>query len=203
MQVLSKFYFVNCFYAAVVMIICVLLCIYSAADELHWLLLNQEFLGIKCTWLNVLSLCILLDSIQYEFWCLGLWKIICSFFSGDAFITFILFKGASQITRWRRGSLPTPVFLGFLVALLVKNPPSGGSDSKEFTCHAGDLGSVPELGRCPGEGKGYPLRWSGLEKPMDCKVHGVGKSWTRLKAFHSSCLSIRAELAPFIFTLSW
>ena len=35
------------------------------------------------------------------------------------------------------------------------------------TCNAGDLGSIPGLGRSPGEGKGYPLQYSGLEKSMD------------------------------------
>ena len=38
----------------------------------------------------------------------------------------------------------------------------------------GDLGSIPGLGRCPGEGKGYPLQYSGLENSMDC-VHGVAE----------------------------
>ena len=38
-----------------------------------------------------------------------------------------------------------------------------GSGSKESDCNAGDLGSIPELGRSPGEGKGYPLQYSGLE----------------------------------------
>ena len=42
----------------------------------------------------------------------------------------------------------------------------------------GDLGSVPGLGRSPGEGKGYPLQYSGLEKSMDCGVHGVAESDT-------------------------
>ena len=41
----------------------------------------------------------------------------------------------------------------------------GGSVSKESTCHAGDLGSVPGLGGSPAEGKGYPLQYSGLENP--------------------------------------
>ena len=40
----------------------------------------------------------------------------------------------------------------------------------------GDLGSIPGLGRSPGEGKGYPLQYSGLENPMECIVHGVTKS---------------------------
>ena len=44
----------------------------------------------------------------------------------------------------------------------------------------GDLGLIPGLGRSPGEGKGYPLLYSGLENFMDCIVHGVAKSQTRL-----------------------
>ena len=39
----------------------------------------------------------------------------------------------------------------------------------------GDLGSIPGLGRSPGEGKGYPLQYSGLENSMDCIVHGGHK----------------------------
>ena len=48
----------------------------------------------------------------------------------------------------------------------------------------GDLGSIPGLGRSPGEGKGYPLQYSGLENSMDCTVHEVSKSQTRLRDFH-------------------
>ena len=43
----------------------------------------------------------------------------------------------------------------------------GGSNGKESACNAGDLGSVPGLGRSPGEGNGYPLQYSGLENSMD------------------------------------
>ena len=50
------------------------------------------------------------------------------------------------------------------------------SAGKESACNAGDLGSIPGLGRSPGEGKGYPLQYSGLENSMDCIVHGVAKS---------------------------
>ena len=66
--------------------------------------------------------------------------------------------------------LPTPVFLGF----------PGGSAGKESACNVADLGLIPGLGRSPGEEKGYPLQYSGLEKSMDSIVHGVPKSWTRL-----------------------
>ena len=47
-----------------------------------------------------------------------------------------------------------------------------GSAGKEFACKAGDLGSIPGLGRSPGEGKGYPLQYSGLENSMHYIVHG-------------------------------
>ena len=60
----------------------------------------------------------------------------------------------------------------------------GGSAGKESACNAGDLGSIPGLGRHPGKGKGYPLQYSGLEKSMDCIVQGVAKSWTPLSNFH-------------------
>ena len=59
-----------------------------------------------------------------------------------------------------------------------------GSASKESACDAGDLGSIPRLGRSPGEVKGYLLQYSGLENSMDCIVHGVTKSWTQLSNFH-------------------
>ena len=59
-----------------------------------------------------------------------------------------------------------------------------GSTSKESACNPGDLPSITGLGRFPGEGKVYPLQYSGLENSMDCIVHGITKSWTRLSDFH-------------------
>ena len=61
---------------------------------------------------------------------------------------------------------------------------TNGSAGEESACNAGDLGSIPGLGRSPGEGKGSPLQYSGLENSMDCIVHGVAKSRTRLSGFH-------------------
>ena len=55
---------------------------------------------------------------------------------------------------------------------------SYGSAGKESACNAGDLGLISGLGRSPGEGKGYPLQYSGLEKSMNCIVHRVIKSQT-------------------------
>ena len=59
----------------------------------------------------------------------------------------------------------------------------GGSDGKGSACNVGDLGSIPGSGRCPGEGNGNPLQYSGLKNPMDrgvwrATVHGVAKSQT-------------------------
>ena len=51
-----------------------------------------------------------------------------------------------------------------------------GLAGKESSCNAEDLGLIPGLGRSPGEGKGYPLHYSGLENSMDCTVNGVTKS---------------------------
>ena len=60
-----------------------------------------------------------------------------------------------------------------------------GSDDKESACNAGDMGSVPGLGRFPGEGNDNSLQYSCLENFMDrgacwATVHGVTKSWTQL-----------------------
>ena len=60
----------------------------------------------------------------------------------------------------------------------------GGSAGKEFACNAGDLGLIRGLGRSPGERKGYPLQYPGLEDSMDCIVHEVIKSWAGLSNFH-------------------
>ena len=61
----------------------------------------------------------------------------------------------------------------------------GGPDSKESACNVGDPGSIPGLGRSPRERNGYPLQYSGLQNSMDCIVHRMAKSQTRLNDFHS------------------
>ena len=57
------------------------------------------------------------------------------------------------------------------------------SAGKESACIVGDLDLIPGLGRSPGEGKGYPLQYSGLENSMDHIIHGVARSWTQLSDF--------------------
>ena len=75
----------------------------------------------------------------------------------------------------------------------------GGSAGKESICTVGDLGSIPGLGRSPGEGNSYLLQYSVLENSTDCVVHGVAESdmierlslYTMYSCessfFHSSC----------------
>ena len=65
----------------------------------------------------------------------------------------------------------------------------GGSDSKESAFNAGDPGSIPGLGRSPGEGNSNPLQYSCRKNSMDRRtwwatVHGVAKSQTQLSDFH-------------------
>ena len=74
----------------------------------------------------------------------------------------------SKILKGRKSSLIYCYVLGFPC----------GSAGKESTCNAGDLSLIPGLGRSPGEGKGYPLQYSGLENSMDCMVHKIAKSNT-------------------------
>ena len=71
----------------------------------------------------------------------------------------------------------------------LSSPFPGGSDGKESACKAGDLGSIPGLGRSLREGNGYSLQYSCLENPMDTEawqvtIHGVARSQTRLSDFH-------------------
>ena len=108
---------------------------------------------------------------------------------------------------WREtGLLPRcSVFLGFPC----------GSAGKESACSVGDLGSVLGLGRSPGEGKGYPLQYSGLKNSMGCIVHGMAKSQTRLSSFDfldfpggsdgkASCLPCRRpRFEPWVGKIPW
>ena len=99
----------------------------------------------------------------------------------------------SQKAEWKI-SLWSPILLFPLhlshpqpiETLLIMMGFPGDSAGKEPTCNAGDLGLIPGLGRSPGEGKGYPLQYSSLEKSMDCIVHGVAMSQTQLINFHFS-----------------
>ena len=79
------------------------------------------------------------------------------------------------------------------------SPTLCGSAGKESACNAGDLGLIPGLEKSPGEGKGYPLQYIGLENPMDCIVHGVAKSRTQLSDFHLTSLHQERQEALALF----
>ena len=81
---------------------------------------------------------------------------------------------------WRRDRLPTPIFLGFPC----------GSAGKESACNAGDLGSILGLGGSPGEGKGYPLQYSGLQNSMDSSPWGRKESDTTEQTWLSGGMSV-------------
>ena len=96
----------------------------------------------------------------------------------------------------------------FLVHLCTLPGFSGGLDGKESASarKAGDSGSIPGSGRCPGEGEGYPLQYSCLENSMDrgawrATAHEVAKSWTRLSDYtftFSLCL-LQPDLSEHAF----
>ena len=99
------------------------------------------------------------------------------------------FRGSSQL-RDQTTFLTSPMLAsGFFITSTTWKAPlyshtsyrsPGDSAGKESACNAGDLGSIPGLGRSPGEGKGYPLQYSGLENSMDSLFHGVAKSQKQL-----------------------
>ena len=68
------------------------------------------------------------------------------------------------------------------------------SAGKESTCNVGDLGSIPGLGRSPGEGNGYPLQYSGPENSMDRIVHRDAKCQTWLSNFHIQLRWTKADI---------
>ena len=77
----------------------------------------------------------------------------------------------------------------------------GGSTGKASTCNAGDLSSIPGFGRSPGEGKGYPLQYSGLESSMNW----VTKSQTPLSDFTFTFYfhALEKEMATHSSILAW
>ena len=117
-------------------------------------------------------------------------------------LNFIHRYCGSVVQRWETllGQISTrPTLLGF----------PGVSDNKESACSTGDLGSIPGLGRSPGEGNGYSLQYSFLENSMDrgaswATVQGVAKSWTQLRlTFSLLSLIVGKYLISFIFFVGY
>ena len=68
-----------------------------------------------------------------------------------------------------------------------------GPADKESACNEGDPDSIPGLVRSPGEGKGYPVQYSGLENSVDCVVHGITESQTQLSVSLSLSFHFETE----------
>ena len=100
-------------------------------------------------------------------------------------------------------------FLGFPSGSAVKNLPAnaggfpGSSVGKESVCNAGYPSSIPGSGRSPEEGIGFPLQYSGWEISMDCIVHGVAESRTRLVQSLGQEDSPEKEMATHSSIFAW
>ena len=108
---------------------------------------------------------------------------------------------ARSWTKCLHNSNPAPPALTFFGHPQKKEGFPDGSADKESTCNAGDLGSIPGLGRTPGEGKSNQFQYSGLENSMDCIVHGVATSQTRRSDFHQKKETLINTNTRYIFLL--
>ena len=107
---------------------------------------------------------------KYAVWCMKLnSRYLAAILTCRDWIIFLIAKLNIFIAFW---------FLGNLWLFDWNSGFPCGSAGKERACNVGDLGSIPGLGRSPGEGQGYPLQYSGLENSRDYTVHEVPKSWT-------------------------
>ena len=136
-------------------------------EQLHFLFFkNTPFFPCLC-------ICIYLSPFMN--FCSIAWMLIAQFVKNPPAVQETLVNSWVGKIHWRRDWLPSLVCVGF----------PHGSAGKESTCSAGELGSIPGLGRSPGKGTGYPLQYSGLENFMDYSiVHGVAKSQTLLSNVH-------------------
>ena len=94
--------------------------------------------------------------------------------------------------------------LVILVAMGLTNP--GGLDGRESACNAGDLDSIHELRRSPGEGNGYPLQYSRLENSMDRGAWRAASPWGHKESDTTERLTLwffTHSLHPPVFPLTW
>ena len=110
-----------------------------------------------------------------------------NFHADEFYLSWRLAEGCAIIKIHIAGRFLGTLIIGGEFRVLMGFP--GGSEFKESACNLGDLGSIPGLGRSPGEGNSYPLQYSCLENSTDrgtwwATVHRVTNSWTRLSDFH-------------------
>ena len=119
------------------------------------------------------SVCFMLDSFSWCIWYYFLWSILLPVNSIQCCFHF----------RFCIFHLEYLLFLCWLYSCFLYMGFPCGLAGKESACNMGDLGSIPGLGKSPGEGNGYPLQDSCLENFMGC-IHGLTKNETRLSDFH-------------------
>ena len=141
-------------------------------SEAYWLPIIWGFLAIFRYYRHTSFYCISLCRYCLLFFFFTDWKSVAALLWADLLVSFFLAVFAHF------------VYLCHILVILKWGFP-GGSDSKESACNGGDSGSVPGLGRFPGEGNGNSLQYSCLENSTDrgawqTIVHGVAKSQTWL-----------------------
>ena len=114
-------------------------------------------------------------------------------------------QGVIQPMGWQRVGHDWVTNTFTFKCLLFRKGFPCGSAGKESACNVGDLGLIPGLGRSPGEGKSYPLQYSGLEKPMDYTVHGVAKrhDWEIFTSLSLFCICMQIHDLIWVSQDSW
>ena len=141
-------------------------------------LLHQSF-GPRLSFFLFLSF-----SLSLYFWLIP-WSAKAGCVTQGILVSFPLSLSHRQLRTTRLQSVKGPTTAAFRIWLWICLGFPGGSDGEESACNAGDLGSIPWLGRSPREGNGNPFQYSCVENSTDrgawwAMVHGVGKNWTRL-----------------------
>ena len=101
----------------------------------------------------------------------------------------LFFRKGELLTDFKSECMCMRIYTNAYLSLGFPGGFPGGSDGKESAYNAAGPGSIPGLGRSPGEGNRYPLQYSCLKNSMDrgawqATVRGVAKSWTQLSNQH-------------------
>ena len=135
-------------------------------------------------------------------WCVSLYSLVCACFCLS--VLFEIFFSFEESWSSILHNVLQSAFEDFLGGTLVKNLPASAGDVR-------DTGSIPGLGRSPGEGHDNPLQYSCLENSMDRRswgaiVYGIKKSWTRLSGYHfyplQLLLLVLSVFAPYLLQIS-
>ena len=154
--------------------LCVICCFSLIAFSIFSCLI---FISLINMCVSVFLLGFILNGILCTFWTCFLSHVGVVFARKFSTLPLPVFSESLSLSLFL---LRTPIMWMLVYLILSKRSLgfSGGSTGKEPACNSRDLGSILGLGRSPGEGKGYPLKYSGLENSMDCIICQVAKSQT-------------------------